>query len=304
MEKSGKRKKYLWCWLFILPQAIFFLVFTTYPVVMNVVYSMFDWSGVGTLADFVGMGNYQEAVADPLFWQSVRNTLTYAAGEMLIQLPLALILAVVLNNKLMKARLFYRAAYFLPVVTTRSVVGIVMVWIWGSWNGVVNTILMDIGILDAPIDWLGDPRWAMRVVIFVGVWQTLGVKMVYWFTGLQSIPDELYEAAVVDGANWFQSMWHITLPLLAKVAVVIVLISSRGALHVFDLVQTITRGGPGFATQTVDMYVYRFAFGGSFGVTRMGYAAAVSVMFSAAVIAFGLLLTYLNRRAARITAES
>lgn len=279
-----------------------FLLFTAYPVVMNIILSFFKWSGIGALNNFVGLENFRAALADPLFWQSVRNTLGYAVGEMSIQLPLALVLAIILNSKSLRGRQFYRMAYFLPAVTTSAVIGIVMVWIWGSWNGVVNTFLVNLGLLDRPIDWLGDARWALRVVIFVGVWQTLGVKMVYWFTGLQSIPDELYEAAQIDGAGWWATLRLITLPLLAKVAVVIVLISSRGALHIFDLVQTMTKGGPGFATQSVDMYVYRFAFGGTTGQSaQMGYAAAVSVLFSVAVIVFGLVLTYLHRRAGRIT---
>lgn len=278
-----------------------FLLFTAYPVVMNIVFSFFKWAGIGALTNFVGIENYQDALSDPIFWQSVRNTLAYAIGEMSIQLPLALILAIILNSKNFRGKQFYRMAYFLPAVTTSAVIGIVMVWIWGSWNGVVNTVLVQFGLLDRPIDWLGDTRWALRVVILVGVWQTLGVKMVYWFTGLQSIPDELYDASHIDGAGWWETLRYITLPLLSKVAVVIVLISSRGALHVFDLVQTMTKGGPGFATQTVDMYVYKFAFGSSTGQSQMGYAAAVSVMFSVAVIGFGLFLTYLHRRASRIT---
>jgi multiple sugar transport system permease protein len=300
---STRKRKILWIWLFMLPQAIMFLMFTAYPVVMNVVYSFFRWNGIGALDNFIGLNNYRAAIADPLFWQSVRNTLGYAFGEMSIQLPLALLLAIVLNSKNLPGRNFYRAAYFLPAVTTSAVIGIVMVWIWGSGNGVVNTVFLNVGLLDRAIDWLGDGRWALRVIILVGVWQTLGVKMIYWITGLQSIPDELYDAAQVDGAGWFNTLRFITLPLLAKVAVVIVLISSRGALHIFDLVQTMTKGGPGFATQSVDMYVYRYAFGSSAGQAQMGYSAAVSVMFSVAVIGFGLFLTYLARRARQLTEE-
>jgi ABC-type sugar transport system permease subunit len=299
LSSRRRRRQLLWILVFLLPQTILFVVFTMYPIVMNFIYSAFDWPGYGPLENFVGLDNFRDVLGDDLFWRSVRNTTLFALGEVVIQLPLALLMALILNDRMLKGAAFYRVAYFIPVVTTTAIVGVMMTWMFGAYQGVVNTIFTEFGLLDQPVDWLGNPRFALSTVILVSVWHTFGVKMVYWLAGLQTIPSELYEAAQIDGAGWWKSLRYITLPLLTNVAIVIVLISVKGALHAFDLIITMTNGGPDFATQTVDVYIYRYAFAGTFGDFRVGYAAAVSVIFGLAVMAVTLLIAALRRRASR-----
>lgn len=295
LRRTKKRSHGFWILAFLLPQAVLFFMFTLYPIVTNFVYSAYDWPGYGPLTRFVGLGNYRDVVSDPLFWKSVRNTFAFALGEVTIQLPAALILAILLNDRRLKGAKFYRAAYFIPVVTSTAVVGIMMAWIFGAYRGVVNTVLTSLKITDHPIDFLGNPRLALETVILVSVWQTFGVKLIYWLAGLQSVPHEIYEAAQIDGAGWWKSLRYVTLPMLTNVAVVILLISVKGALHAFDLILTMTGGGPDFATQTVDVYIYRYAFAGTFGTFRVGYAAAASVVFGMGVIVITLLIASMRR---------
>lgn len=283
-NRPRKKNYRLWVAVFLLPQAVLFLVFTLYPIIANFVYSAYDWPGYGPLAKFVGLGNYADVIADPLFRGAVRNTFVFMLGEVGIQLPLALLMALVLNDRMLKGATFYRAVYFIPVVTTTAIVGIMMTWIFGAYRGVVNTVLGSLQLIDQPIDWLGDPSLALQTVILVAVWHSFGIKLIYWLGGLQSIPYEVYEAAQLDGAGWWKTLRYVTLPLLTNIGVVILLISVKGALHVFDLILTMTGGGPDFATQTVDVYIYRYAFAGTFGVFRVGYAAAASVVFGLGVL--------------------
>lgn len=297
---SGARTRtVIWCWAMLMPQIILFFVFTLYPVIMSFVFSFHDWPGFGPLDTFVGWRNYAEALSDRLFWNAVKNTLRFTAGLLVIQLPLALLIAVVINAKGLKGRLAYRAGFYLPSATTAAVVGAAMASFFATYKGVVNEALLAIGLINRPIEWLSSIKYSMGVVIAVGVWRTLGIKMVYWLAGLSSVPEELYDAAKVDGAGWWQALRHVTLPLVAKVGVVIVMISTRGALHVFDLVQAMTQGGPVYSTETVELYVYRYAFSAQSGLTRMGYASAVSVLFSLAVMVFGFLAVAIQRRANR-----
>lgn len=286
-----KKRKILWCYVFILPQLIMLVVLTLYPIFMSYYYSFFDWSGFGPLRleMYVGLGNFKETIFEPLFWNAFKNSFIFMFILVLIQVPAALLMALILNASWLKGTSFYRALYFLPVVTTTAVVGIVMRSIFGAYKGLINEVLMWMGILDKPYDWLGSMDTALLIVIFVGIWKSFGMKMLYWMAGLQSIPRELYEAARVDGASPSQSVWYITIPLLLPVGSVIILLSAVNALHVFDLVKSMTEGGPNFATDMVDLYIYRYAFGNE-GIPRVGFASAAGVFYGFAVLIVSLIL--------------
>lgn len=285
------RSKIIWCYIFILPQLIMLVALTLYPIFMSYYYSFFDWTGYSSLRLelYVGFDNFKETIFEPLFWNAFKNSFIFMFILVLIQVPAALIMALILNATWLKGSSFYRALYFLPVVTTTAVVGIVMRSIFGAYKGLVNEVLMWAGILDKPYDWFGSMDTALLIVIFVGVWKTFGMKMLYWMAGLQTIPRELYEAARVDGASAPQTVWYITLPLLLPVGSVIVLLSAVNALHVFDLVKSMTEGGPNFATDMVDLYIYRYAFGDA-GVPRIGFASAAGVFYGFAVLLVSLIL--------------
>jgi ABC-type sugar transport system permease subunit len=292
------KRKWFWCYLFLLPQTVLYLSFTLYPIIMSYVYAFYDWSGIGSMNDFVGFNNFVETALDPLFWNAFKNSFTFMGALVIIQVPLALLLAMLLSASWLKGSAFYRTIYFLPVVTTTAIVGLVMRFIFGAYKGLVNEILLKVGLINQPIDWLGNMDTALLIVIIVGIWKSFGIKVIYWLAGLQSLPKELYEAAKVDGANSFQIFRFITIPQLIPVGSVIVLLSAVNALHVFDLVKSMTEGGPSFSTDMVDVYIYRYAFGGG-GEARVGFASAAGVVYGIAILAISSVLGLLVRKTGR-----
>lgn len=290
------KKKLFWCYMFIFPQLILFLAFTIYPIVMSYVYSFYNYDGYGPLKDFVGLENFVTLIRDLLFWNAFKNSFFFMFGMVLIQVPLALLLAILLNSTWLKGAAFYRTIYFLPVVTTTAVVGLIMRFIFGAYKGVFNDFLLWLHIIKEPVDWIGSIDYALWIVLFVGIWKTLGMKMIYWLAALQSLPKDLYEAARVDGANVVQSMRYITLPLLIPIGSVIILLSAVNALHVFDLVKAMTEGGPAYTTDMVDVYVYRNAFSPGNGQARVGFAAAAGIFYALAVLIVSLILGLLIKK--------
>ncbi|MCZ8513880.1 sugar ABC transporter permease [Paenibacillus filicis] len=286
---SRSAQRYMWAYLFILPQFAFFLVFTVYPILMSYVYSFYDWSGIGPLNKFVFLDNFKAVLADHAFWNAFKNNMIYILLQTSLVLPLTLIMAILLNISFLKGRTLYRTIYFLPVITTASIVGAVMKFIFGNDNALFNNFLLALGIIREPVAWLSKPITAMGVLIIVGVWKIFGIIMVYWLAGLQTIPADNYEAAKIDGAGAWQTLRFITLPLLAPVGAVILLLTVVNGMHVFDLVKTLTEGGPFFGTDMVDLYIYRYAFG-SGGFPQLGYASAAGVVFGVAIFTITLVL--------------
>ncbi len=278
-----------WCYVFILPMMVMFAGFTLWPVIASGYFALFDWNGVGWPQKFVRLGNFIELIKDRYFWNALRNTYLYAVLQTLLKLPVALILAVILNNPRLKGASLYRTLYFLPVVTTTAIIGILFTFILNPYNGAFNHILLGLGLIKRPVDWLGVGDLAFIMVIIVGAWQKIGQYMIYWLAGLQSIPEELYEAARIDGANATQVFRHITVPLLKPIGAVILLLGFVNSLRVFDLVMTMTGGGPNFATDMMGTYVYRNAFSVDSGIPRMSYAAAAGLLFGISLIIVALL---------------
>lgn len=282
------KQRYIWAYIFILPQLIVFLGLSLYPIVMSYVYSFYDWAGIGPLTNFIGIDNYIKAFQSDKFWNAFKNTFIYTAFFTTTSISIALILALVLNNPKLKGRGFYRTIYFLPVITTTSIVGIIMKNIFGS-RGLINDALQTIGVIEQSIPWLTNPVTAMFVLILVGSWKEIGIIMIYWLAGLQMIPRELYDAAQIDGAGSWQTLRYITLPLLAPVGATILLLTTVSSMRVFDLVRTLTNGGPYFATETLELFIYRTAFDPD-GVSQVGYASSVGVILGLTVFVISLLL--------------
>lgn len=282
-----------WCYLFMAPALILATLFTFYPIVMSWYYSLFQWSGFTTAKHFIGLANYAEVVSDKYFWDAFVRSFLFMLVSMPIKLTLALLLAIVLNDAALRlVSPAFRTLFFLPVVTTAAIIGIMMTFVLSPFNGPLNKALLEIGLIGAPIDFLGNPRMALWTVISVEIWKWLGQPMIYWLAALQVIPVSLYEAAKIDGADWWRQLRHITLPLLIPFAIVIILITAVGTLRVFPLVQTMTGGGPFFATEVMEVYIYRTAFGsdmGGIGVPRLGYASAAGVVFGVSIMVIALL---------------
>ena len=206
-----------------------------------------------------------------------------------LQLAVSLFLAYMLNNAKLKGKNLYRAVWFLPVITTSAVVGIIMVFIW-SENGPVNSLMAFLHMFRNPINFLGNSKYAMGTVIAISIWKDSGIYMIYWLAGLQSVPTDLYEAAALDGATRGKTFYYVVLPMIAPTAGIIAILCTLNSLKVFDIVQTMTGGGPYYATDVIGTFVYRTAFSSTIGMPRIGYASAATIMFGAVVIVLGTLL--------------
>jgi ABC-type sugar transport system permease subunit len=290
----------IWSYLYLAPMFILFLVFVVYPLFASMAYTLYRWNGIGDPTLFVGLENFQRVILDSLFWNAFLHTFTYAAVLVPIQLALALALALVLNNPKLRLNTFYRTVYFIPVVTSAAVVGVVIQLLLSNFGDKFGQLLIQAHLMREQVDWLGDPRFALGIIIVVGIWQTLGYNLIYFLAALQTIPTELYEAARIDGANAVDSFFNITIPMLRAIGLVILLLAILGSLQIFDLVQVLTGGGPNFASEVVNTYIYHQAFGGSRVGTQpnVGFASAASFFYG--IILLGLAgLQVLAFRAAR-----
>ncbi|MBP2326995.1 multiple sugar transport system permease protein [Kibdelosporangium banguiense] len=261
---------------FLLPSAVPLVVFTIVPMITSIWVSLHEWNLISPMR-WVGFDNYISLLANPQTGKVFANTLLYVAGYLPLVYVGGLGLALALNKKL-PARAFLRATYFLPVVTSWVVVALVWKWLLNPSNGLVNKILGTLG-LGQP-GWWTDPDWALFSVILASAWKDLGFVMVILLAGLQAIPKDLYEAAIVDGAGAWQRFWRITLPLLTPSTFFVVVISLINGFQVFDQVYVMTGGGPGGASQVVVGQIYDLTF--RYG--RAGEASALSWLLFAVIL--------------------
>jgi multiple sugar transport system permease protein len=289
-------KRERWSYLFILPTLALFSMFTLRSMFFSFYYALHQWRGIGDPSDFVGLSNFAAVASDSYFWNAFRNSIVFMLGVAPGQLLVGLVFAIILNTQL-RGAVVYRTLLFLPVVTTAAIVGLVMPMIFSPVSGPVNDVLVWIGLIDRPVDWVGAPDTAMRTVMIVAIWKWSGTYMIYWLAGLQSIPDELYEAAEVEGAGALQQIRYITLPMLRRVAAVITLLCVVANLKPFDLIKTMTNGGPFYRTDVVMTYIYRYAFSPELGLPRLGYASAAGIFYGVVVITLAAGQYLLTRRA-------
>lgn len=248
---------------------------------------MLDWSGISSKKVFVGLDNFKNLLQDELFWGAFRNSFFYMLISVPFLIALSLLLAVILNDKALKGRGVFRTMFFLPVVTTASIIGIIMVFIW-SPTGPINAVIKEIGFKS--INFLGSGKTAMQTVAVIGVWKDIGIYMIYWLAALQSVPQDVMEASSIDGANRWDSFRYITLPIILPIGAIISLLAVINSLKVFDIVQTMTNGGPFFSTDVMGTFVYRTAYNSSIGMPRLGYASAAAMLFGIIVILIGFII--------------
>lgn len=285
-----------WSYLYIAPMIILVLVFTAYPIFASLGYTLYQWNGIGDPTAYVGLDNFKQVMADSIFWESFLHTFIFTAVVVVVQLTLALILALILNNPKLRFATFYRSVYFLPVVMSPAVIGVVLNLLLSNFGDNIDTFLLNLHIIHEHIDWLADPRFVLAIIIVIQIWNTLGINLVYFLAGLQTIPPELYEAARIDGANGFARLFRITVPMLRGVGLIILILAILGNIQVFDIVQVLTGGGPYFASSVVETYIYQEAFGGfSVGGSGGGGVVQPNVGFaSAASFFFGVILLILT----------
>jgi multiple sugar transport system permease protein len=243
--------------LSLAPAVIVFGIFNIFPLIYTMYLSLLDWDGLSIQKLFVGLENYRELLTSDLLWNSIKVTIYYTTGIIMLSIPLALLVAFLLNSGI-RAQPFYRTLYFLPVVTATVAVAVVWKIILDPGSGYVNVILRQAGI-SGP-SWLRSPIWAMPAVILVGVWKRLGFNMVIYLAALQSIPREYYEAAEVDGAGRLSVFRHITIPLLQPITALLIVLALIDSFLLFDQVYVMTGGGPAGATDVIGFLLYRQAF--------------------------------------------
>lgn len=257
---------------FILPFFLCFLVWYLYPLLQSVYLSFTRWTGVGS-PKFTGLANYSRLLHDPFFYGSVRNTFIIWLISIVPELILALVLALILNEKFVRGKQFFRAVFFFPNIVTPVSIGVLFSLLFNWQTGTVNRILVTLGIIGKPINWLGDPLLAQCLVAAVMCWQWFGYNMLLYMAGLQSVPDEMVDAARVDGAGAVQVALRVKLPMIRPVIVFTLITSVIGGMQIFAVPFSLVGTGPDYSTQTLVMYLYNEAFTNS----QYGYGAAVAV---------------------------
>jgi len=263
-------------WTFVSPALALIGVFFAIPVVavFGLSFTDFDIYSIGDPANtrFIGLENYRALFESPLFWTALKNTLYYVAVGGPLSVAISLAAAVLVNDRLTRWKPFFRSAFFAPWVTTLVAVALVWRYVYHPQYGPLNALLGVFGI--GPIDWLGNPHWAMPAIILVSVWKNFGYNMLVFLAGLQTIPEELYEAAQLDGAGAWHRLRHITLPMLGPTFVFVGVVTMIAAFQIFSEPYVMTQGGPLKSTLTLVLYMYEQGF----RWWRLGFAAAVAVV--------------------------
>lgn len=277
-------------YIFILPALVFFAAFLAYPLLYTVYLSLTEWAGFDLQKiKFVGLDNFRLLLPDWIFWKALRNTLFFVVGTTFFLNLFGLALALFLNPSTRLTRIV-RTLIFIPVLLSPVIVGVMWSRIL-DYFGALNQILEKMGMIKTPIIWLGDKRIALPSIIGVTVWQWVGYDMILYLTGLQQIPDELYEAAMIDGANRWDLFRYITLPLLKGIATMVILLNLIGGVRIFDIVYVMTKGGPNHNTEVLATHLYEVAF----WFNKMGYASVIAVIILVLSLAFAYLRTRIMR---------
>ncbi|REE66646.1 carbohydrate ABC transporter membrane protein 1 (CUT1 family) [Paenibacillus taihuensis] len=277
--------------VFLLPAVLGLIAFQLLPMASSVVVSFSDWDLLSKWTDihFIGWSNYAEVFTNEKSYMSIKNVFIFLIGYMPVITVLGIFLAVLLNRNIRGMKL-YRAAVFIPVITSWVAVSIIWRWLLNGQSGVVNYLLSLAGI-QGPI-WLQSEHWAMVAIIFVSIWKDIGFVSIILLAGLQDISDDYYEAANLDGASAWSQLWRITVPLLSPTLFFIVTISLINSFQVFDQVLIMTNGGPAGSTSTIVEQVYRNAF----QYNKMGFAAAQSWVLFGIIFLVTIGMQRLQRR--------
>lgn len=260
--------------LMMLPAVFMLSVMSIYPFFWLFRYICYDYNGF--TAYFTGTRNFKRMLGDVTFWRSVLHTFEYAGLKLIFIIPLALLLAVLLNQEL-KGSSFFRGIYFMPTVISSAIYSLIFGFIFAVYNGILNALLQKLGIIKAPVDWLGDPSIVMFSIIIVAVWGGFGNYMIYFISGMSSIPEEIYESSRIDGANGVQNFFYITLPMLSPVLKVILMLAITTAFKDYQSILVLTDGGPNNRSNVMFSYIYNLIFS-STTMPQIGYATMLSVV--------------------------
>jgi raffinose/stachyose/melibiose transport system permease protein len=286
--RTGRKRPTQWATilLFLTPALILYLLFVLVPVLQAVHYSLFKWNGLEPLTNFVGLKNYQIALGSDIFKGAVANNFLIIILSLCVQIPAALFLAVLLNRNF-PGRAVFRLIFFLPYVLSEAITGIIFSLMLRP-DSLVDTGMKTAGAGGFIQDWLGDPGFVMVTMFIIISWKYFGFHMILLLAGLQGVPKEIEEAALIDGCNRRQAFWHVTLPLIGPTLRVSIFLSMIGALQLFDMVWVVTRGGPLGASNTMAVLMFKSGFTNQ----QMGYGAAQAVI----LFMFALILALAYQR--------
>lgn len=286
---TARQKHDATAYAMILPQVIGFFVFTLYPIIWSVRLAWFNYTGVPSETRFVGWQNFTTMfTTDTRYWKALLNTFLLVVCKLPIEIPLALVLAVILNKNL-KGKGFFRSMYFMPNIISMSVIGITFASLFSHF-GLVNAMLKNVGLISENISWFSTKWTAMFVIILASVWNTFGINVLYFLSAMANISDEIYESADLDGAGAIRKFFSITIPLISPVMRIIVMLAINGTLMTSDLILMLTNGGPGGSTEVVMTHLLKnivpgFIMDGG----NIGYGSAMAVVTSI-ILAFTSLM--------------
>jgi raffinose/stachyose/melibiose transport system permease protein len=277
--------------LFLLPALVLFSLFVIYPIFRSLYFSTFNWKGFGPAVDYIGLDNYRKILTDEVFLKAIKNVLLIIVLSLGIQLPMAMILAVLVGRDL-PGRSLFRTVFFLPYVLSEVNTAIMWMLLYNAdpARGFLNAIMVQLGL--QPVAWLADMKVVIFAIFVTLTWKYFGFHMLLYLTGLQNIPREIEEAALIDGATPLQNFFFITLPLLGSTIKTSVYMSVLGSIQQFILVWVMTKGGPVNASETMATYMYRFGF----VRFQLGYGSAVAIIMFILCMIFSLLYQALTRK--------
>jgi len=264
------------------PWIVTFIAFSLYPVGYSLYLSFTKYDPLAGLAPkFIGLSNYFEIVNDPTFWQAVKNTVIFVVGTIPVTTAIAIVLAVFLNQKI-KFRSFFRASYFVPVMTSIVVISTIFTYIYSPY-GLLNSLLGLFGIQGQ--NWLLSTQFALPAIMAMMIWASFGYYTVLFLAGLQNIPEEIYESAAIDGANSIQTFFRVTLPLLRPMLIFALVINTIRSFQIFSQIFVMTQGGPLGSTRTIVYYLYNMGF----QKFRMGYASGIAYLLFILILVFSVI---------------
>ena len=278
MNKSGKKNNLI-AYVYILPLLVFSFVLVYYCIINTIAVSFTDWDGMSSSFNIVGFKNYVEMVKDPVFWTSVTNNIIFFFGTVFVQAAVGFLLAVLLKQKLPGSNVF-KAIYFMPIAMATSIITAIFKIIMDPTNGALNQFLRAVNLDGLAMSWLGDPKIALFSVIIVNIFQWMGFSMITYYAGLMSLPDDVYEAAKIDGAGFWRTAVSVTFPMVRGTTNVLLILGIVGSLKTFDIVKLLTAGGPGRATTVMNTYLYEKAFNNfdAGGAASIGVAILIIAM--------------------------
>lgn len=264
-------------YLLVSPYIIYFMVFVAFPVGFSIYLTFNNWNIIAPM-EYTGLSNYKRLFQDAIFWKSIFNTVIFLIIHIPLQIVVALFLAELLNQKI-KFKGFFRGAFFLPVIVSGVVVTILWQQLYGFDTGLLNRMLVKIGL--GKIGWLTDPNWAMPSIAVMATWKNVGLYIILFLVGLQTVPPHYYEAADMEGATHWQKFFHITLPIINPTVFMVVILSTIGGFSLFIEPYVMTGGGPLNSTVSAVLYIYKQGF----FYYHMGYASTLGFFFALLILA-------------------